>query len=84
MEITFGNMKIKLNVFNAFQYLPDASECFFLGIVEESVEDSLHLLIRNLLEACLTHFGFEDFDTEQYIGKVSSLLNTATTIDFPP
>jgi hypothetical protein len=59
-------------------------EYFFLDIVEESIKDSLpHLLMKHPLEACLTHFGFEDFDTEQYIGKVNYLLNTATTIDFP-
>jgi hypothetical protein len=85
MEITFGNMKVKLNIFNAFQHPPDMSECFFLDIIEETVEDTLpHQLMKDPLEACLTHFGSEDFDTEQYISEVSSLLDTAAAIDFPP
>jgi hypothetical protein len=84
MEITFGNMKVKLNIFNAFQHPPDMSECFFLDIIEEAVEDTLsHHLMKDPLEACLTHFGSEDFDTEQYISDFSSLLDTAATIDFP-
>jgi hypothetical protein len=48
MKIVFGNMKVKLHTFNAFQHPPDASECFFLDIIEESVEDSLpHLLMHD-------------------------------------
>jgi hypothetical protein len=36
------------------------------------------------LEACLTHFGFEDFYTDQYIEKVHDLLETAANADFHP
>jgi hypothetical protein len=65
MEKNIGNMKVKLNIFNAFQHPPDTSECSFLNIIEESIEDSLpHLLINDPLEACLTHFNIEGFDTE--------------------
>jgi hypothetical protein len=47
MKIIFGNMKVKLHTFNAFQHLPDAIGCFFVDIIEESVEDSLpHLLMQ--------------------------------------
>jgi hypothetical protein len=85
MEVTFGNMKVKLNIFNAFQHPPNTNECFFVDIIEETVEDTLpHLLMEDPLEACLSHFNFEDFDTEQYLGEVSSLLDTAAAIDFPP
>jgi hypothetical protein len=65
MEISFGNMKVRLNIFNAFQHAPDQNECFFVDHIEEYVEDSLPgLLTEDPLEACLTHFGFEDFDTD--------------------
>ena len=64
MEISFRNMKVRLNIFNAFQHAPDQNECFFVDNIEEYVEDSLpSLLVDDSLEACLTHFGFEDFDT---------------------
>jgi hypothetical protein len=33
MEITFGNMKVKLNIFKAFQHPSDINECFLLDIV---------------------------------------------------
>lgn len=85
MEITFGNMKIKLNNFNAFQQPPDAAECSFVDLIDELVEEALpHLLMKDPLEACLNHFSSEDFDVEQYIGEVHSLLDTADQIDCPP
>ncbi len=62
MKITFGNMKVKLNIFNAFQHPPDTSEWFFLDILEESMEDSLpFLLTKDPLEVCLIHFSTKDF-----------------------
>jgi len=58
MEVTFGNMKVKLNIFNAFQHPLDTNECFFLDMIEETVEDTLpHLFITSPLEACLSHFN---------------------------
>jgi hypothetical protein len=64
MKITFGNTKVKQNIFNAFQHLPDKSECFFLDIIEESVEDSLPcILTKDPLGACVTHIRLEDFHT---------------------
>ena len=78
MEISFGNMKVRLNIFTAFQHALDQNECFFVDNIEEYVEDSLpSLLTKDLLEACLTHFGFEDFNTDQYIEEVHDLLETA-------
>jgi hypothetical protein len=53
--------------------------------IEEYVEDSLpSLLADDPLEACLTHFGFEDFDTDQYIEEVHDLLETAASADLHP
>jgi hypothetical protein len=85
MEISFGNMKVRLNIFNAFQHVPDQNECFFMDHIEEYVEDSLpSLLADDPLEACLAQFGFEDFDTDQYIEEVHDLLETAASADFHP
>jgi hypothetical protein len=85
MEISFGNMKVRLNIFNTFQHAPDHNECFFVDHIEEYVEDSLpSLLVDDPLEACLAHFGFEDFDTDQYVEEVHDLLETATNADFHP
>jgi hypothetical protein len=35
MEISFRNMKVRLNIFNAFQHAPDQNECFFVDSIEE-------------------------------------------------
>jgi hypothetical protein len=83
MEISFGNMKVRLNIFNAFQHAPDQNERFFVDSIEEYVEDSLPSLLANdPLEACLAYFGFEDFDTNQYVEEVHDLLETAASADF--
>lgn len=85
MEISFGNMKVRLNIFNAFQHPPNRNECFFLDVIEESIEDLLPcMLTTDPLEACLTHFGLDDFDTKQYINEVNTLLDTATNANSPP
>jgi hypothetical protein len=85
MEISFGNMKVRLNIFNAFQHAPDQNECLFVDHIEEYVEDSLPgLLTEDPLEAYLTHFWFENFDTDQYIDEVHELLETAASADFHP
>ena len=53
--------------------------------IEEYVEDSLpSLLTDDPLEACLTHFGFEDFDTDQYIEEVHDLQETTASAEFHP
>ncbi|XP_062151946.1 uncharacterized protein LOC133860336 [Alnus glutinosa] len=85
IEITFGNMKVRLNIFKAFQLPSDTSECFLLDMIEETIKDTFpHLLIKDPLEPCLSHFDFEDFDIEDYVGEVNSLLDTTAAIDFPP
>jgi hypothetical protein len=85
MEISFGNIKVRLNIFNAFQHAPDQNECFFVDHIEEYEEDSLpSLLADDSLEACLAHFGFEDFYMDQYIEEVHDLLETAASANFHP
>jgi hypothetical protein len=39
MKISFRNMKIRLNIFNAFQNAPNQNTCFFLDDIGEVVED---------------------------------------------
>jgi hypothetical protein len=85
MEISFRNMKVRLNIFTAFQHAPDQNECFFVDNIEEYVEDSLpSLLIKDPLEACLTHFSFEDFNTDQYIEEIHDFLEIVASANFHP
>jgi hypothetical protein len=39
-------------------------------------------LARDPLEDCLTYFGSEDFNTNQYIDEVNALLETAASANF--
>jgi hypothetical protein len=39
MKISFGNMKIKRNIFNAFHNAPDQNTYFFLDDIGETIED---------------------------------------------
>ena len=39
MKISFGNMKMRLNIFNAFQKAPNQNTYFFLDDIGENVED---------------------------------------------
>jgi len=67
------------------QHAPDQNECFFVDNIEEYVEDLLpSLLTRDPLEARLTHFGSEDFNTNQYIDEVNALLETVASANFHP
>jgi hypothetical protein len=49
MKISFGNMKIKLNIFTAFQNAPDQKACFFLDAIGETVEDPPHVSLSETL-----------------------------------
>jgi hypothetical protein len=77
--------KVRLNIFNAFQHAPNQNECFFVDNIEEYVEVSLpSILARDPLEDYLTHFGSEDFNTNQYIDVVNALLETTASAYFHP
>jgi hypothetical protein len=47
MKISFGNMKIRLNIFTAFHNVPDKKACFFLEDIGKTVEDPPPLAWRN-------------------------------------
>ena len=85
MELSFGNMKVKLNIFTAFQQPPDQRECYLINHTAKAVNDAMpYLLSKDPLEACLSHFGIADFDNDQYISEVNELLNASITSEFPP
>ena len=56
-----------------------------MDVVDEIVEEALpFILVKDPLEACLVHFGFENFDTDRSVEEVNALLNSSSTLDFPP
>ena len=42
MEVSFRNMKVRLNAFRASHQPPDQDECFAVDVVDELVENDLH------------------------------------------
>ena len=85
MEVSFGNMQVKLNVFQASQQPHEREECVLVDVVDEIVEEALpSILVEDPLKACLAHFGFENFDIDGSVEEVNVLLNVSSTPDFPP
>ena len=82
MDVSFGNKKLRLNIFNVAQGPPtfDHGE---INLLEEVLEDKTPTLLDpDLLQACLAHFGVDDFDIDEYTKEVNALLeppNFSTT-----
>ncbi|KAF5933586.1 hypothetical protein HYC85_029757 [Camellia sinensis] len=85
MEVSIGNMQVKLNIFQASQQPHEREECLLVDVVDEIVEEALpSILVEDPLEACLAHFGFENFDIAGSVEEVNVLLNSSSTPDSLP
>ncbi|XP_058223187.1 uncharacterized protein LOC131332892 [Rhododendron vialii] len=78
MEVSFGNMKLSLNMYSAARQPHEEEDCFAVDVVHELVEEAF-----DPLEACLAHFGYEEFDIDQSIVEVNSLLDLAPCMTKP-
>ena len=84
MDVSFGNMQVKLNVFQASQQPHEKEECLFVDIVGKIEEEPFpFILVEDPLEACLAHFGFKDFNIDRSVKEVNTLLDSSLTPDFP-
>ena len=84
MDVSFGNKKMRLNIFNACQGPPsyDHNE---VNMIEEVVNRNLPVLLNSdPLQACLTHFGTDDFDVDEYTNEVNALLEPPKFSTIPP
>ncbi|XP_059638644.1 uncharacterized protein LOC132280906 [Cornus florida] len=85
MDLSFGNMKVRLNIFNASNCPSDDKECFFVDAINECVEEMAPFaLTKDPLEACLSYFDAESFDVEKNIEEVNVILNGANMHNIPP
>ncbi|XP_058211678.1 uncharacterized protein LOC131323855 [Rhododendron vialii] len=88
MEVTFGNMTLKLNVYKAVKHPQVEEDCFAVDVVEDLVEEALpYVLTNDPLAARLAHFGYEEYDIDQSIEGVNLLLNNSPpkwTAQFEP
>jgi hypothetical protein len=85
MKISFGNLKVKLNIFHTFQQPPDKAECFFLDSIENLVaEPPPCILTKDPFEAAMTHIKVDNCDTWQSIGQANYWLPITAKLDVPP
>ncbi|XP_059663428.1 uncharacterized protein LOC132309092 [Cornus florida] len=85
MGVSFGNMKVRLNIFNASQCPSDNNDFFLVDAIDECVEKMTpFVLTKDPLEACLSYFDAESFDVEKSIEEVNALLDVASIHNTPP
>ena len=83
MDISFGNKKLRLNVFNAFQG-SQTDSCFEMDILKDIMEEATPIILsQNLLQTYLAHFRMDDFDVNRYVDKVNALLDTPYSKNIP-
>ncbi|XP_057500991.1 uncharacterized protein LOC130785012 [Actinidia eriantha] len=80
MDVSFGNMKVWMNIYRASQHPPmEEADCCAVAMMDELVEEALpYILTKDPLEACLTHFGFDKYDIDHSIEEVNALLGETT------
>jgi hypothetical protein len=80
MKISFGNMKMELNIFHIrkqpLEYDEAHQVCLIEDIIDEVVEESI---IEGPLESCFAQFG-EDLDLGKLIEQVDALLEIAPLV----
>ena len=59
MDVSFGNMKVWMNIYRASKHLPvEEADCCAIAMMDELVEKALsYILMKDPLEVCHTHFG---------------------------
>ena len=67
MDVSFGNMKVWMNIYRASQHPPmEEADCCAVALMEDP------------LEACLAHFSFDEYDIDHSIEEVNALLGKTT------
>ncbi|XP_059664045.1 uncharacterized protein LOC132309786 [Cornus florida] len=84
MDVSFGNMKVHLNIFNASNCPLDDKDCFLVDSIDECVEEMVpFVLTKDPLEACLSYFDTESFDVDKSIEEVNVILDGANMHNIP-
>jgi hypothetical protein len=80
MKISFGNITVKLNIFQIRKQPLDYDQmnqvCLIEEIIDEVIEESS---IKDPLEACLAQFR-EDLDLEKLMEQANALLETVPLV----
>ena len=77
MDVSFGNKKLRLNIFNA-SLGPPVYNHNEINLLEEVIEDKAPALLNSdPLQACLIHFGMDNFDINGYTEEIHALLESS-------
>ena len=77
MDVSFGNKKLRLNIFGDSQG-PLTDSCFKVDTSEDFIEEATtKVSTQDALETCLAYFGVDDFNINGYFEEVNSLLDTS-------
>ncbi|XP_026399773.1 uncharacterized protein LOC113295658 [Papaver somniferum] len=80
MNLSFGNMTVKLNIFDACKDPGGKDDIHEVNMIETCVhEKTSHLEAKVPLEACLPNLL--DFDEDGYIEEVNSSLNSSLLLE---
>ena len=83
LELSFGNLKVTLNVFHAENYPPDLEDVGSVQMIDSLVSDSFtKMTSTDPLEECLAHFGM-DFNEDETIREINTLLDSVPLMDAP-
>ena len=82
MQLSFGNITMKLNIFNIVKQPHSADDGIIdVDLIKALVDDTF---VSNLsddpLQTCLTHFGL-DFDIDRSVEEVNALLDSTPSMD---
>ncbi|XP_059668826.1 uncharacterized protein LOC132313908 [Cornus florida] len=88
MDLSFGNRKVRLNIFNASNCPSDDKECFLVGFLVDAIDECVKemapfALTKDPLEAYLSYFDAESFDVEKNIEEVNVILDGANMHNIP-
>ncbi|XP_059626936.1 uncharacterized protein LOC132269694 [Cornus florida] len=85
MDLSFGNMKVRLNIFNASNCPLYDKDCFLIDSIDKCVEEMAPFaLTKDPLEACLSYFDNESFDIDKSTEEVNVILDGANMLNIPP
>ncbi|GAV64965.1 hypothetical protein CFOL_v3_08480 [Cephalotus follicularis] len=84
MDISFGNKKLRLNIFNASLGPRGKEDCFAIDMIDEVVSEfAPETLVNNSLQKYLSIFG-DDCDTDADTIEINALLDFPSFSNLPP
>ncbi|XP_043717685.1 uncharacterized protein LOC122665597 [Telopea speciosissima] len=84
IDISFGNKKLRPNIFNASLGPYREDECFALDMIDEAVSQYTPQILTNDPLQLVMSFGEEDFDEKAYTKEVNAMLDLKPSSGQPP